>query len=529
MKKCPVVFIAIKEYDNLGVCYLASALDEAGYVTKVIDFRNKKENIIKTIKRLNPAIVGFSVVYQYNIDRFTELIGFLREGGINCHFTAGGHYASLKYEELFKLIPWLDSIVRFEGEYTIIELAKCIYSGTDWRGIDSIAYKQKGKIIANPLRPLEKDLDNFPFPIRSPLADYAFDKKFATIIAGRGCVHDCSFCNLKEFYRPSNGPFKRIRKPGMVVAEMEYLFYRKNCSVFLFQDDDFPVKTDRGAEWIVDFCNELKQKQLIDKIIWKINCRPDEVEEESFAMMKSNGLFLVFLGIEDGTDDGLKRLNKHMNVSKSLKGINILKKLNIGFDYGFMLFQPQTTFKSLYENLDFLRVMCGDGFTPVTFLKLMPFYNTRVEKELISEGRIKGKPGYRDYDFLEESLNHYFDFITDCFMEWIRYPDGLVNMAKWARNSFLVYQRFFDSSQKAKELYKNFRKIISNSNLLFLDTMMELAVIFETKKYEKDKQRVLKTYREIISSKHKDYIKKIIENISKLKDLAVAQEILEFF
>ena len=130
---------------------------------------------------------------------------------------------------------------------------------------------------------------------------------------------------------------------------------------------------------------------IIDEL-WSGEIRP-------FEMMKSNGLFLVFIGIEDGTDSGLKRLNKHMSVSRSLAGINTLKKLEIGFDFGFMLFQPSTTFRSLNENLDFLEKICGDGYTPLTFIKLMPFYETRIEKELFAEGRLKSEPGNLDYDF----------------------------------------------------------------------------------------------------------------------------------
>ena len=99
-------------------------------------------------------------------------------------------------------------------------------------------------------------------------------------------------------------------------------------------------------------------------------------------MMKRHGLFLVFLGIEDGTDSGLKVLNKKMSVSSTLSGIAILKRLEIGFDYGFMLFQPSTTFRSLLENIEFLKQLCADGYTPATFLKLVPFYDTKVAADL---------------------------------------------------------------------------------------------------------------------------------------------------
>jgi anaerobic magnesium-protoporphyrin IX monomethyl ester cyclase len=520
MKKNPVVFIAKREYDNLGIGYMSAVLNEAGFATKTIDFCEGKKKILKILKRVNPLLVGFSVIYQYHIDQFASLVSFLREGGVKCHFTAGGHYASLKYEELFRLIPSLDSVVRFEGEYTISDLAKCISSGKEWRETESIAYLDKGEVIANKLRPLEKDLDTLPYPVRSPLADYAFGKKFATILAGRGCVYDCSFCNLKEFYLPFRGAVKRMRKPEKIAEEMEYLFREKDCSVFLFQDDDFPVKK---SSWIEKFCNEIDKRGLSEKIMWKINCRPDEIDEKSFARMKSTGLFLVFVGIEDGTDAGLERLNKKMTVSECIAGINILKKLAIGFDFGFLPFQPSTTFVSLNENLNFLVSICGDGYSPVTFLKMMPYYNTQVERELIDAGRIKGKPGYRDYDFIEDALNAYFDFISECFMKWTRYPDGVTNISKWARNYISVCVRFYKLKGALPLISKDVNKLISESNLFFLDSMRELAAIFETGVYKTDNSVDLKSYRKKIKRKHKHYRKQINNSMINLLTLVELQ------
>jgi radical SAM superfamily enzyme YgiQ (UPF0313 family) len=527
MKKHPVVFVVKKEYDNLGVGYMAAVLNKAGFKTKIIDATERNEKILKKLKRLDPLLVGFSVIYQYHIDQFTEMICFLRNGGINCHFTAGGHYASLKFEELFRLIPLLDSVVRFEGEYTIRELAKSISSGEEWRQIESISYSNKRKIIANPLRSLEKNLDRLPYPIRSPLSNYAFNKKFSTILAGRGCVHNCSFCNLREFFLPFAGPVRRTRKPEMIVKEMEYLHRKEGCSVFLFQDDDFPVKGDKGSSWIERFCEELNSKRLSDKIMWKINCRPDEVDEKYFTMMKSNGLFLVFIGIEDGTDTGLKRLNKQMTVAKSLDGINTLKKLEIGFDFGFMLFQPSTTYRSLNENLDFLKMICGDGYSPLTFLKMMPYYETRIEKELIAEGRIKGEPGYKDYDFLEDSMNHYFKYLTKCFLQWTRDPAGVVNISKWARNYIAVYSRYFKSTPDFLTISKDVKSIISESNLFLLDTMKELAALFESGRYNNGNYADLKTYRKIIKLKQEHYKELINNSMTELLALAKSQEYMQ--
>jgi radical SAM superfamily enzyme YgiQ (UPF0313 family) len=507
----PVTFIAFKEYDNLGVGYLSSVLSEAGYETIVIDFANGKKEILKILKNIKPIIVGFSLIFQYHIYEFEELIIYLRKGGIKCHFTAGGQYASLKYEDLFEIIPSIDSIVRFEGEYTFLNLVNCINTGKDWKNISGIAYKCADRVILNPVRPVETDLDKFPLPIREPLKEYAFGKKFATILAGRGCVNSCSFCSVNEYYKQSSGPYKRLRSPEKVVEEMELLYNEMDCSVFLFQDDDFPVKTQNGSEWISRFCKELKRKELTNKIMWKINCRPDEIDHNSFALMKNFGLFLVFLGIEDGTDIGLTLLNKHMSIAKCLKGINILKTLKIDFDYGFMPFQPSTTYLTLKDNLNFLRGICGDGYTPVTFHKVMPFCATAIEKELRREGRLKGKPGFQDYDFHEESMNYYYDFITDCFMEWLRAPDGLLNISKWAKNYLSVFSRFYESQIEISESTKEVMDIISESNIFILETLEELAAMFKEGKYSRDYSD-LSNYKRKIKIKHNLY-KEAIKNV----------------
>jgi anaerobic magnesium-protoporphyrin IX monomethyl ester cyclase len=516
----PVHIIAFGEFDNLGVGYLCAVLKKAGYRTLGIDITRSKEAILETVREENPFIIGFSVIFPYHIYRFRDLVRYLRCEGITCHFTAGGSYPSLRPEDLFKTIPGIDSIVRFEGEHTFLDLVKSISKGSDnWKNLKSIAYRENGKVIANPLRPFESDLDKFPFPLRSSSGEYAFGKKYATIISGRGCIYNCSYCNNSKFYGAPPGPVKRLRRPEKVVEEMKYLYKINDCQVFLFQDDDFPVKTRNGSEWVSRFCDELIRNKLHKKVLWKINCRPDEVDEDTFETMKHCGLFMVFVGLEDGSDEGLKSLNRTMTIARSVKGIRILKKLEIGFDYGFMLFQPSSTYKSVNLNLNFLRKLFGDGYTPVTFLKLMPFFETAIEEKLRREGRLKGRPGFHDYDFIEDSMNHYYRFVTKCFLKWQRDPEGLSNIAKWARNFLIVYDRFYGMNQKARSLKKEIRKTIKECNLFFIDTLMELAVFFESGQFYADDHGILKKYAKSIKSSHSFYLKRIKDYLQELSDL----------
>ena len=187
MEKGPVIFIAYQEQDNLGVGYVASALVNAGYDIRLLDFRIGESDILEHLRRLDPLVVGFSVIFQHHLDRFQELIASLRDHDIAGHFCAGGHYPSLRPNELMNAIPELDSVVLFEGEQTFLELVRALEVNGNWQDIPGIAYRENGEIVINPLRPLETDLDRFSPPVRPPAREFALGKKFATLLAGRGC------------------------------------------------------------------------------------------------------------------------------------------------------------------------------------------------------------------------------------------------------------------------------------------------------------------------------------------------------
>jgi len=505
MTDCKIVFIAFKEFDNLGIGYIAAVLSDAGYEVTVIDFKQDKEDILGSLGSLRPLVVGFSIIFEFHFNEFRNLIKFLRDNGIDCHFTAGGHFASLRYRELFELIPSLNSIIRFDGENIMHELADCLAAGKDWKGIDGIVHKTNSDLIVNTPGKIENNLDNLPYPLRSTLREYIPGKKFATIIAGRGCVNNCSFCSIREYYSQSTGPLKRIRKPEGVVAEMEFLYKKYNCTVFLFQDDDFPVNTGKDVRWADEFCNELVKKKLCGKVIWKINCRPDEVDMKTFGMLKNHGLFLVYLGIEEGTSSGLKLMNKKLTPGQSTEGVNIIKKLEIGFDYGFMPFQPTSTFRTVRENFVYLREMCSDGYTPVLFSKMMPLCGTPLEKQLAREGKIRGIPGFLDYDFSVQPMNHYFDFVDKSFPEWLRDAHGLLNNLKWARNVTEALIQFYGLNTDLEKIKNELKTLIAESNIYFLDMLDELSVRFERGSFNEkdfsDSDRV----RADIRSHHDDY------------------------
>jgi anaerobic magnesium-protoporphyrin IX monomethyl ester cyclase len=518
MEKGTVVFVAFQEQDNLGVGYVASTLLNAGYDIRLLDFRIGESAILEHLRRLNPLVVGFSVIFQHHLDRFQELIASLRGHDIACHFCAGGHYPSLRPVELMNAIPELDSVILFEGEQTFLEMVRALSANGNWKNILGIAYRENGRVTLNPLRPLETDLDQFSPPIRPPAREFCLGKKFSTLLAGRGCVNRCTFCSINEFYSRPPGPLKRVRKPEMVVREIELLHLERHCSIFMFQDDDFPVARDRGTGWATKFCKLLAQRGLDNRILWKISCRPDEVDFDLFGHMKRHGLFLVYLGIESGTDQGLRLMNKGIEVATNLRAVSILKELDILYDYGFMLFDPESTFDTVVENLAFLEGMLGDGSSPVTFCKMLPYAETDIERRLRAEGRLKGCPGQEDYDFKDPAIDRLYKYMAWCFSTWIGDHGGLLNLGRWSRYYIAVYKKYYSHSAPCAAMEQEIQKIIGTSNQFFIDSARQILDLVRLGKPSTEFP-LLERLQSQIAQKHAEYCTSLSDALEDLEGL----------
>src|SRR5687767_7591227 len=134
----PVMLVGFQNQGNLGLGYLAAVLRQYGYSVHVVDIEQEPEKILKQALEIQPVLIGFSLIFQFFIDRYAALLYLLRANGIDCHFTMGGHFPSLSYEQTLDLVPELDSVVRFEGEITLVELVDAVSEGKDWRGIHGL-------------------------------------------------------------------------------------------------------------------------------------------------------------------------------------------------------------------------------------------------------------------------------------------------------------------------------------------------------------------------------------------------------
>jgi radical SAM superfamily enzyme YgiQ (UPF0313 family) len=476
----PIVLVGFQHQGNLGIGYLASVLREHGYSVQVVDIEQEPEAILRIAQQTDPLLIGFSLIFQFFVDRYSVLLEVLRAGGITCHFTMGGHFPSLSYQQTLELVPHLDSVVRFEGEMTLLELADAISTGRDWHGVHGIAYRNGSEIVLTPARALIEDLDQLPYPERNYQPETVLGRSIMPILASRGCARTCSFCSIHTFYRAAPGRIVRTRKPAEVVREMRMLHEEKGIRIFLFQDDDFPLFGTVWRRWANEFVNELHRSGLPERVIWKINCRADAVDRDLFIRMRDAGLYLVYMGLESGSEQGLETLHKQITVAQNLRAVKILKSTGLMWEYGFMLLDPSSTFESVRENLNFLRTILADGCLPVTFCRMLPYDGTPIKDELVRTGRLRGDVCNPDYDFLDSRLSEFYEGLTSMvnLRGWIHGLEAVTIQLSTAWHEVATMEHLFPRLPGMRQYKKTLRGITKRSNDLLLDVVEDLSYVY---------------------------------------------------
>jgi radical SAM superfamily enzyme YgiQ (UPF0313 family) len=226
--------------------------------------------------------------------------------------------------------------------------------------------------------------------------------------------------------------------------------------------------------------SELYRQELPGHILWKINARADAIDPELFAEMRDAGMYLVYMGLESGSDEGLVTLNKSITVEQNIRAVDALKELGILFDFGFMLLDPSSTFDSILENVAFLRRIVGDGYMAAEFCRMIPYDGTPIKDQLAQQGRLRGDICNPDYDFLDPRLYDFYIAVNELLniTGWIHGLQALSPQLKYAWSEFAVIERLYPSVPDIWTYKDTLRRITKASNEVLFDVVEDLVHAF---------------------------------------------------
>lgn len=474
-----VLLVGPEFEENLSLRYLASALEQAGHVASMARFDSEQyvPGVVKTALECRPAIIGLSMVFQVRAREFFELARALRAAGYTGHITAGGHFATFACEAILKDVPEINSIIRQEGEKTLVELANALDRGTssvEIAGICGMVTRgDDGATFIAPPRIQTTNLDTLAFPVRDATPEVHLGVSTAFMVGSRGCYADCEYCSIFAWHEAAIGKRYRMRSVENIATEMEALYFDRGVRFFVFHDDNFFLPTAAAnRKRFLALEAELNMRGIRD-IGLMLKLRPNDCDAENIQILKRMGLLRAFVGIENASQRQLRTLGRDSTVEDVEACLRMLKEQNIYATYNILLFDPYTTLDDVRENIRFLR---NNTFYPFNWCKVEPYAGTELEKRYGREGRLIGDYLGYDYRMDDPRTRTLYELLSPAF--YYRNFDyfGLANLNIGMGYHVQLLKHFYRNSA-SPELCAEAQRLVEEINRSALD-LMEAGLTF---------------------------------------------------
>lgn len=372
----------------IGLCYLGAVLEKAGHSVKIFDgqlTQNTKQELLKLVKEENFDVVGFSTVSPA-ASSTSQLARLVKEIRPNTLTIIGGVHPTVTGIGTLGQMPAIDIAVFGEGEITILELAEFLEGKRRLADIDGIGFRSNGKNIRTKPRRLIENLDSLPFPAYhlvdiykyTPPPGLFFRKSIVSMISARGCPYNCNFCADTLL---GEGRC-RLRKAQAVVDEMEFLAKNMGVREIKFTDDTFTINRER----VIEICNEFLKRKL--DLLWRCASRVNTVDEELLKLMKKSGCSSISFGIESGSDEILKKMNKKISIEQVRNAVKWAKKAGMETKGFFMLNYPGETIETTEKTIALSKELDLDF---AGFNLTVPYKGTQVREEIKKNYRVETK------------------------------------------------------------------------------------------------------------------------------------------
>lgn len=286
----------------LGLLFLASYLENNKHHARICDLAVENEKVLYDLLYSNEFdAVGISsnISTYYNDLYVSKYI----KNNFNLPIIVGGPHPSVApndYEHGF------DYVVMGDGEKSLTDILTAIENN-----------KKVERIQRNII-----DISNIPNPARH-LIDYkkyyqnvSDEEKREFVFVSRGCPYNCIFCVGPKIF----GPKPKYRNVENVINELKEIKNVYKFRKIRIADDLFIANRD----YVSEFCRRLYE----EKLDLDLDCqsRIDMISQDILEIMKGVGFSGIFIGIESGNEETLRRIGKPFTIQKIKDTIELIKK-----------------------------------------------------------------------------------------------------------------------------------------------------------------------------------------------------------
>jgi anaerobic magnesium-protoporphyrin IX monomethyl ester cyclase len=320
----------------LSLLSLAGTLREGAFEVVLIDAAIEPRYLERIKEECKTALcIGISVLTGPMIRGAIEVATFVKGYAPDVSVIFGGWHPTLSPESTLRE-PYVDIVVRGQGEITIVELANALADKKPLDLIAGLSWKKDGRLIENFERRIQP-VDTFA-PPAFDLIDFdayerATGKRELAYATSVGCPYACNYCTDMVVYKRRFNAYTAEH----VVTELTDLVRRYRIQHVALLDSNFPVDLRRAIAIAKGICESNVSFSWTFQASTDFICR---MSQEEVQLLADSGVSYMGFGTESTSASVLKMMNKrHQRVDEmyetarktNLAGISVNFNLILGY------------------------------------------------------------------------------------------------------------------------------------------------------------------------------------------------------
>lgn len=322
MKIALVALNASYVHQNIAIQYLKAVLPEKHQVSLVQLTTNQKRD--EHLQQLNFDwdLIGFSV-YIWNRDQILSLAQTLKTIYPNRLIFFGGPEVSFDTESLMIQAPWVDMVIRGEGELIFPEMIEALVQGKSLAGLPGLVWRDQGG-IHSAKQHMAPSPSTWPV-LYHPQASLPDPDRIAYIEGSRGCPYACAFC--------LSSAVTGVRYLPLDDLLPQLLFLLKaRVKLIKFIDRSFAVNHERAMK-ILDFL--IAHDNGISTFHMEVNAAALKFEWIQRLAGARKGLIQLEIGVQStyqATCEAIHRVGSFEAISSNVKSLGRPGNVNLHLD-----------------------------------------------------------------------------------------------------------------------------------------------------------------------------------------------------
>ncbi len=376
--------IYTRVWTPLDLAYSAAVLERAGIQAAVLDanaLRLSPGEVARAARSYDKVFITSTSLDRWQCPHldllpFFRTVEALRQAAPEVYVM--GSHGTVKPAEMLAETR-AAAVLRGEPENTVLEIC----SSQSLRDVRGITFHDGAQIVHNPDQKPVK-MEDLPLPAFHllPMERYHYEllgHNFSLFEMSRGCASDCSFCLLKTY-----GAGVRKKSVGRLAAEVEHGIRNYGIRSAYFMDLEFTVLRKQ----VIEFCQHLI-KQNYD-FSWCCQTRLDLVDDELLSLMKRAGCRLIHTGVEAGSEQILKIVDKGITLRQIEEGTAKIHKAGIETACFFIMGFPES---DAAEMRNIVRLAKKLSPTYALFHVAAPYPGTRLYEQVRNDPNVRFSDG----------------------------------------------------------------------------------------------------------------------------------------